>query len=62
MDKRVLLIDTAGIRKRGQIETGIEQYSVIRSMHAIDRCDVALLVLTRPKCTRRQGLPIFCPV
>ena len=45
MGKQVLLIDTAGIRKRGQIETGIEQYSVIRSMHAIDRCDVALLVL-----------------
>ena len=45
MGKHVLLIDTAGIRKRGQIETGIEQYSVIRSMHAIDRCDVALLVL-----------------
>jgi len=45
MDKKVLLIDTAGIKKRGQIETGIEQYSVIRSMHAIDRCDVALLVL-----------------
>ena len=45
MGKQVLLIDTAGIRKRGQIETGIEQYSVIRSMRAIDRCDVALLVL-----------------
>ena len=45
MGKKVLLIDTAGIKKRGQIETGIEQYSVIRSMHAIDRCDVALLVL-----------------
>jgi GTP-binding protein len=45
MGKHVLLIDTAGIRKRGQIETGIEQYSVIRSMRAIDRCDVALLVL-----------------
>jgi GTP-binding protein len=45
MGKHVLLIDTAGIRKRGQIETVIEQYSVIRSMHAIDRCDVALLVL-----------------
>jgi GTP-binding protein len=45
MDKKVLLIDTAGIRKRGQIETGIEQFSVIRSMRAIDRCDVALLVL-----------------
>ena len=45
MGKHVLLIDTAGIKKRGQIETGIEQYSVIRSMRAIDRCDVALLVL-----------------
>jgi GTP-binding protein len=45
MGKKVLLIDTAGIRKRGQIETGIEEYSVIRSMRAIDRCDVALLVL-----------------
>jgi len=45
MDKKVLLIDTVGIKKRGQIETGIEQYSVIRSMHAIDRCDVALLIL-----------------
>jgi len=57
MDKKVLLIDTAGIRKRGQIETGIEQYSVIRSMRAIDRCDVALLVLdaTEPlKCSRRR--------
>jgi GTPase len=43
--KGVLLIDTAGIRKRGQIMTGIEQYSVLRSMRAIDRCDVALLVL-----------------
>ncbi len=43
--EKVLLIDTAGIRKRGQIETGIEQFSVIRSMRAIDRCDVALLVL-----------------
>lgn len=43
--KNVLLIDTAGIRKRGQVETGIEQYSVLRSMRAIDRCDVALLVL-----------------
>lgn len=43
--KAVLLIDTAGIRKRGQVETGIEQYSVLRAMRAIDRCDVALLVL-----------------
>ncbi|MCX7912314.1 MAG: ribosome biogenesis GTPase Der [Dehalococcoidales bacterium] len=41
----VLLIDTAGIRRRGRVEAGIEKYSVIRSLEAIDRADVALLVL-----------------
>lgn len=41
----VLLIDTAGIRRRGRIETGIERYSVLRAMRAIDRADVAVLVL-----------------
>ena len=43
--KDVLLIDTAGIRRRGKIGTGIEKYSVIRSVRAIDRCDVAILMM-----------------
>jgi len=43
--ENVLLIDTAGIRRRGHIETGVEQYSVLRSMRAIERCDVALILL-----------------
>ncbi len=43
--EQVLLIDTAGIRKRGKIEPGVEQYSVLRSMNAIERADVALLVI-----------------
>ncbi len=42
---RVLLIDTAGIRRRGRIEPGVEKYSVIRAIKAIDRADVALLVV-----------------
>lgn len=42
---RVLLIDTAGIRRRGRIETGIEKYSVLRSEQAVDRADVALVVI-----------------
>lgn len=42
---RVLLIDTAGIRRRGRIETGIEKYSVLRSQRAVDRADVALVVI-----------------
>ena len=41
----VVLIDTAGIRRRGKIESGVEQYSVIRSLNAIDRADVVLIVL-----------------
>jgi GTP-binding protein len=43
--QRVTLIDTAGIRRRGKIEPGVEQFSVIRAMGAIERCDVALLIL-----------------
>ncbi len=41
----ILLIDTAGIRRRGQIEPGIEHYSVLRSVRGIDRADVALLLI-----------------
>jgi GTP-binding protein len=41
----ITLIDTAGIRRRGSVEPGIEKYSVLRSMQAIDRADVALLLI-----------------
>jgi GTP-binding protein len=41
----ITLIDTAGIRKRGKIDRGVEQYSVLRSFKAIERSDVALLVI-----------------
>ncbi|KKQ94817.1 MAG: GTPase Der [candidate division CPR2 bacterium GW2011_GWC1_39_9] len=44
-DKKILLIDTAGIRKSGKIETGIEKYSVLRSLKAAERADIVLLVL-----------------
>lgn len=44
-DIPVTLIDTAGIRRRGRIEPGVEKYSVLRAMHAIERADVALLVV-----------------
>ncbi len=44
-NERVTLIDTAGIRRRGRIQAGVERYSVIRAMKAIGRADVALLVI-----------------
>jgi GTP-binding protein len=43
--QRVILIDTAGIRRRGRIGQGVEKYSVLRSHRAIDRCDVAVLMV-----------------
>lgn len=43
--QRYILIDTAGMRKRGSIDESTERYSVIRALRAIDRCDVALLVI-----------------
>jgi GTP-binding protein len=44
-DIPITLIDTAGIRRRGRIEPGVEKFSVIRSMQAIERADVSLLVI-----------------
>ncbi|SHJ21883.1 ribosome biogenesis GTPase Der [Desulfofundulus thermosubterraneus] len=43
--RRYLLVDTAGIRRKSRIEEAIEKYSVIRSLRAVDRCEVALVVL-----------------
>ena len=43
--QKVILIDTAGIRKRGSILPGVEKYSVLRSLKAMDRADVVLLLI-----------------
>jgi GTP-binding protein len=44
-DIPITLIDTAGIRRRGRVQPGVEKYSVIRAMRAIERADVALLMI-----------------
>jgi len=43
--KEYILIDTAGIRRKSKVNEDIERYSVIRAVAAIERCDVALLVI-----------------
>ncbi len=42
---KITLIDTAGIRKRGSVEPGIEKFSVLRSFKAMARADIALLLI-----------------
>ena len=54
----VLFIDTAGIRRRGRIEGGIERYSVMRSLRAISRADVAILVTEAPEVITAQDAHI----
>lgn len=43
--QRIILIDTAGIRRRGKVEVGTEKYSVLRALNAVQRADVVLLVV-----------------
>lgn len=43
--KKYILIDTAGIRKKGKMAKTIERFSFIRTMENIERCDTALIVL-----------------
>ncbi|NIM96263.1 MAG: ribosome biogenesis GTPase Der [Anaerolineales bacterium] len=43
--QKIILIDTAGIRRRGRIEPGVEKFSVLRTVKAIDRADIVLLLI-----------------
>ena len=56
--EQAVLIDTAGIRRRGAVLPGIEKFSVLRAGIAIHRCDVALLVLDATRLVTDQDLHI----
>jgi GTP-binding protein len=54
-----LLIDTAGIRKKSKVEEDLEFYSVMRSIRAIEDCDVCLLLIDATMGMEAQDLNIF---
>jgi GTP-binding protein len=56
--QNMLLIDTAGIRRRGKVKAGVEQYSVVRTFRAIDRAEVVLLVLDATEMVTSQDTHI----
>jgi len=55
----LVLIDTAGIRRRGAIVPGVEQHSVLRARAAVERADVALLVMDAREMLTAQDLHII---
>jgi GTP-binding protein len=54
-----LLIDTAGIRKKSKVEEDLEFYSVMRSIRAIEDCDVCILLIDATLGMESQDLNIF---
>lgn len=57
-DQPMVLIDTAGIRRRGSVEKGVEKHSVQRSEAAIERCDVAIMLIDSTEPMTAQDLHI----
>ncbi len=57
-----LLIDTAGLRRKGKIKTDIEFYSFTRSVRAIERCDVAIVVIDAVDGITTQDMRIVSQV
>ena len=56
--KTLVLVDTAGIRRPGKVEKGIEKYSVMRARDAIERSDVVVLILDATQKLAQQDLHI----
>jgi len=57
-DKEILLVDTAGIKRRGRVDAGVDYYSLLRSLQAINRCDVALLIIDASEFITAQDMHI----
>lgn len=56
--KSYTLIDTAGMRKRGKIDENIERYSVMRSLAAVERADVAVIMIDASEGVTEQDTKI----
>lgn len=57
-DHSVTLVDTAGIRRPGQVERGIERYSVLRAVNAVHRSDIVILVTDATELATAQDAHI----
>lgn len=57
--KDFILIDTAGIRKKSKVHDNVEFYSVLRSLHALEECDVCIIVIDAERKLESQDVNII---
>ncbi|MBW2557774.1 MAG: ribosome biogenesis GTPase Der [Deltaproteobacteria bacterium] len=57
-DRKYLLIDTAGIRKKSKVSLKLERYSVIEAIKTLDRCDIALIMIDAQEGVTEQDTKI----
>jgi GTP-binding protein len=57
-NKSYLLVDTAGIRRKGKVHRKLEKFSIIKALRSLDRCDVALIVMDAAEGVTDQDISI----
>ena len=58
-EKNYLLIDTAGIRRKGKVREKLEKFSIIKSLAALERCDLAVILISAEEGITEQDTKVI---